>query len=118
MSLTPEQLNRYMASVIRRNRPPSRRSPSRSPLRARRLNFNNQGKNIAATTIQKYVRGAAVRRKVLGNNNRFIYVNNPNGTITVARRPSPKNVLRKVHARTVANRRALQAYINRIRGFA
>jgi hypothetical protein len=125
--MTPAQFNAYMNNVMgslsRYNRsppsPPRRGSPRRSsPLRPRRLNFNNQRKNLAAATIQKYVRGAAVRRKVLGNNNRFIYVNNPNGTVSVARRPNKKNVLRKVHARTVANRRALQAYINRIRGFA
>ena len=119
--MTPAQFNAYMNNVMgsltRYNRsPPS--PPRRSPLRPRRLNFNNQSRNKAATTIQRHVRGAAVRRRVLGNNNRSVYVRNPNGTVSIARRPSPKNVLRKVHARTVANRRALQAYINRIRGLA
>ena len=117
--MTPAQFNAYMNNVMgsltRYSPSPPRRS---SPLRPRRLNFNNQRKNIAATTIQKYARGAAVRRRVLGNNNRSVYVINPNGTVSVARRPNKKNVLRKVHARTVANRRALQAYINRIRAFA
>jgi hypothetical protein len=115
---TPAQFRAYMNNVMRNlgRSPPS--PPRRSPLRPRRLNFNNQARNKAATTIQRHVRGAAVRRRVLGNNNRFVYVKNPNGTVSIARRPTPKNVLRKVHARTVVNRRALQAYINRIRGLA
>ena len=120
--MTPAQFSAYMNNVMgsltRYNRSTPSPPPRRSPVRPRRLNFNNQGRNKAATTIQRHVRGAAVRRRVLGNNNRSVYVRNPNGTVSIARRPSPKNVLRKVHARTVANRRALQAYINRIRGLA
>ena len=119
--MTPAQFSAYMNNVMgsltRYNRSPPT-PPRRSPVRPRRLNFNNQGRNKAATTIQRHVRGAAVRRRVLGNNNRFVYVKNPNGSVFIARRPNNKSVLRKVHARTVANRRALQAYINRIRGLA
>lgn len=94
----------------------------RRRLRTRHANYMNRvergrkmiANRVAATTIQRHVRGMQVRKTLQRPSP--ILVQNPNGTfIIVKQRP---NVLSKITAAKKAANRERQAYFNRIRRLA